>query len=147
MYKCNWTEAGIFNFSGIENGYAELFNRLDDYFHMDETIDPSDDVISYYDRLSEDLMGIGSQIDFETALMHSSQSYSPFSLVVMVNAIRRAEHWFNGEQSVAFGTDWRRSKPKFTCIRKWLISLEESGSVCNDLISDSIPYGKKEKET
>lgn len=144
IYRCNWTEAGICNFEGIENGYTELFARLDDYFHMDQPLEV--DLIQYYDRLAETLMRIGSQGDFETALLHSSQTYSPFSLVIKVNAPRRDEHWYNGDseianESVAFGTAWRISKPKFTCIREWLINLQENGQVCQD-ISNSISYGK-----
>lgn len=138
LYKCNWTEAGICNFERVENGYIELYSRLDEYFHMDQPLETN--LIEYYDRLAEILMSIGSQKEFETALMHSSQTYSPFSLVIKVNAVRREEHWYNGE-SVAFNKAWRVSKPKFTCIREWLINLQENGSVCKD-ISESISYGK-----
>lgn len=140
LYQCNWIESGCCTFEGVENGYAELHSRLDDYFHMDQPLER--DVIEYYDRLSEALMTIRTQNDFETALIHSSQTYSPFSLVIKVNATRRDEHWFNGE-SVAFERTWRMCKPKFTCIREWLISLEENGHVCGH-VSESISYGKTE---
>lgn len=147
MYKCNWTSTGICNFEGVENGYAELYSRLDEqYFHMDEKVDEGEALIEYYDRTREDLRGIGSQEDFERALRHSSETYSPFSLVIKVNAKRREEHWYNGEaieQKVRFGSAWRISKPKFTCIREWLMSLERNGQVCEHVL-DSCSYGKQE---
>ena len=138
MYKCHWSGSGVCHFENIENGFLELCNRLEEYFHMDQPTEV--EVIEYYDRLAETLMAIRSQDDFQTALRHSSQTYSPFSLVLKVNAVRREEHWYNGE-SVAFDKVWRVSKPKFACIRAWLMSLEREGSVCKD-ISESCSYGK-----
>lgn len=140
IYTCNWSESGICNFEGIENGYAELRAKLDEYFHLDQPME--DNLIEYYDRMAETLMGIGSQADFVTALMHSAQTYSPFSLVVKVNAPRREEHWYNGE-SVAFERSWRLAKPKFACIRSWLLNLEQEGAVCKDILS-SCSYSKRE---
>lgn len=139
MYRCHWSETGICHFDNIENGYAELRSRLDDHFHMDHPT--ADDVIEYYDRLAETLMAINSQGDFVSALLHSSQTYSPFSLVLKVDAVRREEHWFNGD-AVDFGKVWRVSKPKFACIRSWLMSLEKEGSVCKD-ISETCSYSEK----
>lgn len=138
MYKCHWSESGICHFENIENGFVELQTKLNEYFHMDQPTE--DNVIEYYDRLAETLMDIRSQNDFFTALMHSSQTYSPFSLVLKVNAIRREEHWYNGD--VAFNKVWKVSKPKFACIRSWLMSLEKEGNVCKD-ISETCSYSKK----
>lgn len=136
IYTCNWSETGICHFQGIENGYAELHSKLDEYFHMDQVIE--DNLVEYYDRLAETLMGIGSQRDFETALLHSSQTYSPFSLVVKVNAPRREEHWYNGE-AVSFSKSWTVAKPKFGCIRSWLMNIQQEGAVCKD-ISETCSY-------
>ena len=138
MFRCDWGDAGVCRFEGIENGYAELRSRLDEYFFLDQPTE--DQVIQYYDRLAETLMEIKSQADFETALLHSSQTYSPFSLVVKVNAVRREEYWYNGE-SMAFESTWRISKPKFPCIRSWLMSLKQEGKV-RDSVLDSCSYGK-----
>lgn len=148
MYKCNWTTTGSCNFEGIHTGFEELLRRLDESFHMDEKLDEEEALIEYYDRTREDLRKIGSQEDFETALRHSSETYSPFSLVVKVNAKRREEFWYNEESSAAsenetvrFGAAWRVSKPKFTCIREWLIDLEQDGKVCRS-IDEACSYGK-----
>ena len=137
MYRCHWSEAGICHFDNIESGYLELKTWLDEYFFMDQPTE--ENVIEYYDRLAETLMAINSQNDFQTALLHSSQTYSPFSLVLKVNAVRREEHWFNGD--VAFAKVWKVSKPKFACIRSWLMSLEREGSVYKD-ISETCSYSK-----
>jgi len=141
IYTCHWSEAGICHFDNIENGYEELKIRLEHHFHMDQTTE--NNAIEYYDRLTENLMGIKSQNDFHTALMHSSQTYSPFSLVLKVNAVRREEHWYNGD--IAFNKVWNISKPKFACIRSWLISLEREGSVCKD-ISETCSYGNDQQK-
>jgi hypothetical protein len=141
MYKCHWSESGICHFENIENGFDQLQTRLEDYFHMDQPTE--NDLIEYYDRLAENLMVIRSQNDFNTALMHSSQTYSPFSLVLKVNAVRREDHWYNGD--VAFNEFWRVSKPKFACIRSWLLSLEKEGNVCQD-ISETCSYSKAKKQ-
>lgn len=151
MYKCNWTPTGICNFEGIDTGFLELLRRLEAYFHMDEKLDEEESLIEYYDRTKEDLRKIGSQEDFETALRHSSETYSPFSLVIKVNAKRREEHWYNGEsisaarvkETVPFDAAWRVSKPKFTCIREWLIDLEQNGKVCES-VAEACSYGKKD---
>ena len=157
MYKCNWTESGICSFEGVETGYEELYRRLDnEHFHMNEKLDEEESLIEYYDRSKEDLRRIGSQEDFERALRHSSETYSPFSLVIKVNAKRREEHWYNGEaadvtaaavsanETVPFGRMWRVSKPKFTCVREWLISLEGEGKVCKNVL-ETCSYGKQFK--
>lgn len=141
MYKCNWIPTGICNFEGINDGYLELYRRLDEYFHMDEKLIEEESLIEYYDRTKEDLRKIGSQEEFERALRHSSETYSPFSLVIKVNAKRRDEHWYNGEsvstkETLPFSTTWRVSKPKFTCIREWLLNLEQNGQVCENVLSD-----------
>lgn len=139
IYKCHWSEAGICHFDNIENGYEELQTILKDYFHLDQPTEAG--VVEYYDRLAETLMVIKSQNDFNTALMHSSQTYSPFSLVLKVNAIRKEEPWYNGDMD--FSKVWRVSKPKFSCIRSWLISLEREGSVCQN-ISETCSYGNNQ---
>lgn len=152
IYSCKWSEAGICNFEGIQNGFAELSNKLDEHFYLDRPVTDENNVIEYYDRLTDTLMGIESQKDFETALLHSSQTYSPFSLVLKVNAERREEHWYNGEEvlssskqnshQISFSKSWRVAKPKFPCIRSWLLSLERDGSVCKD-ISETCSYSNQ----
>ena len=136
MYQCHWTETGICHFEGIENGYFELRSSLENHFHLDQ---PTEDgsLFEYYDRLADTLMDISNQTDFETALMHSSQTYSPFSLLIKVNAKQRDEQFTNGFN---FGKAWKISKPKFTCIRKWLLDLQEKGETLDD-ISNSCLYG------
>ena len=148
MYRCNWTPAGICSFEGIEKGYVHLYRHLEDNFDMDEKVVEGGALIEYYDRTREDLRAIGSQEDFETALRHSSETYSPFSLVIKVNAKRREEHWYNGEmvsctvrETVRFGSAWRVSKPKFSCIRAWLVDLERDGKVCKNVL-EACSYGK-----
>ena len=137
MYKCDWSESGLYHFEGIKNGYSEMYSRLESYFHMDHPTEPNK--IEYFDRIAETLTPIRSQEDFETALKHASQKYSPFSILIKVNAPLRNEHLTNG---VDFGKAWRVSKPKFACIRSWLVSLEKEAKVCEN-VSETCSYGKK----
>lgn len=86
-------------------------------------------------------MEIRCQSDFESALKHSSQTYSPFSLVLKVNAERKDDHWTNEVKMVNFIKTWQMAKPKFGCIREWLVGLEKRGEVRNDVM-DTCSYCK-----
>ena len=147
MYQCNWSTSGIFTFNGIENGFDELTEKLDEYFYLDQNRCRSggEALIEYYDRKFESLMAIRCQSDFESALKHSSQTYSPFSLVLKVNAERKDDHWTNVNANemkmVNFTKTWQMAKPKFGCIREWLVGLEKRGAVRKDVM-DTCSYCK-----
>lgn len=140
MYQYNWSESGIFNFEGIEDGFDELKIRLDEYFYMEQLYEKA--LIEYYDRNAGVLMAIRSQNDFESALKHSSQTYTPFSLILKVNAAKKHDQWTEKYENFNFVKTWKVAKPKFCCIREWLLGLEKVGQIQNSVL-DTCSYCKQ----
>lgn len=92
--------------------------------------------ILYHDAQTDTEVPIADDVSFGAILEHASRSNSMFTLRISVRApMIHDDYSFRtvsaavtaSDRAVNFGSVWRRAKPKFHCIREWLLSLEAVG--------------------
>jgi hypothetical protein len=100
--------------------------------------------IMYHEEETDTEVPITDDVSFAAILQHAAQSYSMFSLKISVRApLIHGDYSFpfaSSSRSVNFASVWRSSKPKFHCIREWLLSLERAGETLP--APGQLSYGK-----
>lgn len=94
----------------------------------------------YHVEGSDAEVPISDDVSFAAILEHAARSYSMFSLTISVRAPLIHS---DSVKAVNFSSMWRMSKPKFPCIRAWLLNLQNSGQTLP--APDSLSYGMKVK--
>ncbi len=126
LYTCHWLEDGSYKFDNLSRAYEDMLENLRRYYDMSHN-----PTIMYHEEETDVEVPITDDISFGAILQHAAQSYSMFSLKISVRApLIHGDCSFqqaSASRSLNFGSVWRSSKPKFHCIREWLLSLEQSG--------------------
>lgn len=109
-----------------------MLARLARYYDMS-----NNPTIMYHVEGTDAEVPITDDVSFAAILEHAARSYSMFSLTISVRAPLIHS---DSRKTVNFSSMWRVSKPKFPCIRAWLLSLQNSGKTLP--APDTLSYGK-----
>lgn len=115
-----------------------MLEKLKKYYDM--SYNPT---IMYHEEETDVEVPISDDISFGAILEHAARSYSMFSLKISVRApLIHGDYSFStafASKTVNFASVWPKSKPKFQCIREWLLNLEKAGETVP--APDQLSYG------